>query len=63
MKNILKNILTYKAILFILVLIMPVLVQAQTEPGGDPDVPIDGGLSLLIAGGVGYGMKKLRKNK
>ena len=27
--------------------------------GGDPEaVPIDGGLSLLIAAGVGYGIKK-----
>jgi hypothetical protein len=33
-------------------------------PGGnDPDVPIDGGLSLLIAAGVGYGAKKLRTKK
>ena len=39
------------------------LVQAQGDPGGDPDpnptnVPIDGGLSLLIAAGVGYAAKK-----
>jgi hypothetical protein len=27
------------------------------------DVPIDGGLSLLIAAGVGYGAKKMRDNK
>lgn len=37
-------------------------------PSGDPDepVPLDGGLSLLIAAGVGYGAKKtydLRKKK
>ena len=31
---------------------------------GDPDgVPIDGGLSLLLAAGAGYGANKLRKNK
>jgi hypothetical protein len=31
-----------------------------TGPGGpgDPDVPIDGGISLLIAAGIGYGLKK-----
>ena len=37
------------------------LVQAQGDPGEDPDptnVPIDGGLSLLIAAGVGYAAKK-----
>ena len=33
-------------------------LQAQPDPGGDPDVPIDGGVSLLIAAGVAYGAKK-----
>ena len=28
------------------------------DPAGDPDAPIDGGISLLIAAGVGYGLKK-----
>jgi hypothetical protein len=28
----------------------------------DPGVPVDGGLSILIAAGVGYGVNKLRKN-
>ena len=27
-------------------------------PEGDPDAPIDGGVSLLVAAGVGYGLKK-----
>ncbi len=38
------------------------LAQAQGpgDPGGDPggSVPIDGGLSLLIAAGIGYAAKK-----
>ena len=29
---------------------------------GRNDVPIDGGLSLLLAAGVGYGLKRARKN-
>lgn len=40
---------------------LPVFVQAQPDPGGDPDdtpIPFDGGLSLVIAAGVGYGLKK-----
>ncbi len=27
------------------------------------DVPVDGGLSLLVAAGVGYGAKKLRDKR
>ena len=49
--------------LFIILLIIPVLAHAQIDPGGDPDAPIDGGLSLLIAVGIGYGIKKLRYKK
>ena len=48
--------------LMLLVLIFPAISQAQ--PGFDDevnDVPVDGGLSLLVAAGVGYGAKKLRK--
>jgi hypothetical protein len=33
------------------------------NPGGDPDVPIDGGLSYLIAGGILYGVHRLRKSR
>ena len=41
---------------------LPVLVHAQ-DPGTGPDVPIDGGLSLLIAAGVGYGVKKIKDER
>ena len=46
-----------------IVITLPTIAIAQ--PGGDfgdPDamVPIDGGLSLLLAAGVGYGVKKAR---
>jgi hypothetical protein len=38
--------------------------QTITDPGGEPDeVPIDGGLSLLVAAGVGYGAKKLKEKR
>lgn len=39
---------------------LPMFAQAQ---GPDPDVPIDGGLSLLLAAGVGYGIKKIRDKR
>lgn len=28
------------------------------DPGGDPDLPIDSNILILVAGGVGYGLKK-----
>jgi hypothetical protein len=41
---------------------LPVISLAQGPP--DPnDVPIDGGLSLLIAAGTAYGIKKYRSYK
>jgi hypothetical protein len=55
-----KYILTI--IVMLVVLMLPTLLHAQgvPDPGGDPDaaVPIDGGLSILLAAGVGYVAKK-----
>lgn len=65
MKNINITPQLFKAI-FIFTLILTthaIGAFAQTDPGSDPDVPIDGGLSVLLAAGVGYGIKELRKKK
>ena len=43
----------------IVIVVLPAIAHAQ--PPDFPDAPVDGGLSLLIAGGVGYGLKKLRE--
>jgi len=52
-------------LLFILILIMPTLLHAQPDnTPGDPDsVPVDGGLTLLAAAGIGYGVKKIRDKR
>ena len=44
---------------------LPVLAMAQPpDPGPCPTcIPIDGGLSLLIVAGVGYGIKKVRDSR
>lgn len=42
-------------------LVIPVLLNAQPVFDDDvSDVPIDGGLSLLIAAGAGYGIKRVK---
>ena len=39
-------------------------IIAQPPPPPDPEaIPIDGGLGFLLAAGMAYGAKKLRKNK
>ena len=49
-------------ILIIIVSCLPSFAMAQ-DPGGCPDCPIDGGLSLLLVAGAGYGVKKYRDTK
>tara|TARA_B100000809_G_C15072302_1_gene506542 strand:- start:711 stop:929 length:219 start_codon:yes stop_codon:yes gene_type:complete len=68
MKNSYKSFYkTFKSLIIILTLLFAVSVHAQ--PGGDASddvrdaVPIDGGLSLLVAGAAAYGIKKLRDTK
>ncbi|MGI4820800.1 MAG: PID-CTERM protein-sorting domain-containing protein [Janthinobacterium lividum] len=39
-------------------------IPGPTPPTNDPTaVPLDGGASLLLAGGVAYGLKRLRRRK
>ena len=48
-------------ITIIIIMFLPMLVKAQGNPGGDPGVPIDGGATLILAAGIGYGAKKLKE--
>lgn len=51
-------------LLMLVVLALPALAHAQDGTPGDPDAaPIDGGLSLLVAAGIGYGAKKIRDKR
>lgn len=42
-----------------------VFAQGPGLPGGDPDVPvpIDGGMYLLMAAGIFYGIRAIKRNK
>lgn len=66
MKNLYKTVhKTFQIGILILALTCTASISAQ--PSFDDDVedgiPLDGGLSLLIAGAAAYGVKKLRKSK
>ncbi len=49
----------------LLVMINHTHAQISDPNNGEPDavVPLDGGLSLLVAAGVGYGAKKMKERK
>ncbi|MCX8470683.1 MAG: hypothetical protein ORN55_02785 [Chitinophagaceae bacterium] len=58
-----KKFLNIQTLIVLVILFLPALAHADpTDPGADPDVPVDGGLSLLLAAGVGYGIKKVKDN-
>ena len=38
-----------------------IAVAQPGDPGGDPDVPIDGGIGFLVAAGALYGARRLHK--
>ncbi len=70
MKNVIKRL---KLVLVIGMITMPTILMARdplgdsTIGGGDPnpypqndaELPFDGGVSLLVAAGIGYGLKKV----
>ena len=59
-----RKVQTIQILLLLAILFLPSLLHAQPGFGDDvDDVPIDGGLSLLVAAGVGYGVKKLREKR
>ena len=51
------------SIIILFFIFLPSVLHAQIDPAGDPDLPIDGGVGVLIAIGVGYGLKKMRDYK
>ncbi len=59
--------IVYPVLAILFAVVLPFLTYAQGGPIDPPpfegDVPIDGGLSLLVAAGVGYGIKKVRDHR
>lgn len=62
-----KKYLVRCALLMLLTVGLSYTISAQPEEnGGDPpnnDAPLDGGISILIAAGVGYGAKKMHAER
>jgi hypothetical protein len=65
-----KQIQIIQILILLLVLLSPILLLAQPLDKSlrcwwfEPEsAPIDGGLSLLLAAGIGYGAKKLHQNR
>lgn len=52
-------------LIFLLILFgsMPLRADDPGFPGGDPDVPIDGGVLVLLIAGACYGIRKIREKK
>ena len=49
-------------LIFLLILFgsKPLRADDPGFPGGDPDVPIDGGVLVLLIAGACYGIRKIR---
>ena len=57
-----KKQIFYQLLFIIICTVVPMLSFAQGPPIPD-DTPIDGGVGLLLAAGVGYGVKKYRDSR
>jgi preprotein translocase subunit SecY len=57
------KIITIFSILVLVFTVLPNLTAKAQPTETDPDAPIDGGVSLLIAAGIGYGIKKNKERK
>jgi len=68
MKKKIKNLIKYRLKLFLVVLVFslsvtPLFAQDDFDDPDEADIPMDGGLSILIAASVGYGLNKMRSSK
>lgn len=62
MKNYSRRVISI-SLLVLSICFLPKSTNALGNPGDDPDIPIDGGVSLLVAAGVAYGIKKIRDER
>jgi hypothetical protein len=56
----------YSLVVMLVTMLAPLALLAQPVTTGEPSAPgapIDGGLSVLIVAGAGYGYKKLKESR
>ena len=53
----------YIMLIMLICIAIPMITLAQGPPDPDDAAPIDGGLSLLVAAGVAYGIKKYKEGR
>lgn len=58
-----KKEVIFNVLVLICCLALPMLALAQPGTQDPEDTPIDGGLSVLLAAGAAYGIKKYRDHK
>ena len=61
-----SNLFVFLFLVFLFILFVPQSSFAAPPPPPPPSIPVDGGISILIAAGVAYGSKKIydhRKKK
>lgn len=69
MEKLLSNVTIKKTIqqIFIIIILLLISNILKAQPHStpmDPDLaPVDGGLSLLVAAGIGYSIKRMRRKK
>ena len=51
----------FRLLMLAICMLLPAIIFAQADP--PVDTPIDGGLTLLLAAGAAYGIKKYRDGK
>ncbi len=61
MKNYLKPLVAMFLVASLFALMPSICFGQLGDPAGDPDAPIDGGVGILLAAGIGYGIKKYRE--
>lgn len=68
MRTVINKAIARKYMLLLVLILDITLLKAMASddpglPGGDPDVPVDGGVAALLLAGAAYGWRKINQQK